>query len=137
MSTPVSAEFRAEVRKYRDMNFTIADVAILTGKSRHQVERALKPYSPPVPQNHYVKRTHFQYTRPEDLVLADTTGLEFPILTLAGVAWTRPIKAPRANAGGVLGENICKRCSFVARCREAVKRGDLVACEQVLEKELR
>ncbi len=134
MSTPIAPDFRAQVTEYRQLGFSLDQIAILLAKPKVTCWRAAQSVLPPAPPAPHIPRVGERQTRPEDLILADLTGKALPLETLAGTVWTKPVR-PRGRQARK-GEDSCTLCVYVARCREAVARGDLCACERVLQKEL-
>lgn len=78
------------------------------------------------------RRDTFTIERNIDLELTEVTQL--PMLTLAGTMWMHTIAPPKKTARDV-GE-LCRHCAQEAHCRDAVRRGDFVACERPLRKEM-
>ena len=65
-----------------------------------------------------------RYHVPQDKVVKD---YQVPLLTKRGVVWAKMKKDDRRT---------CELCEMCKRCLEAVSRGDFIACEAPLEKEL-
>ena len=79
------------------------------------------------------RRITYTLDKEQDLELAEVT--QVPTLTLAGEIWIHTVKIPRKGRGEKELE-LCSLCPLEGRCREAVQRGDFIACEKPLRKEI-
>lgn len=79
------------------------------------------------------RRDVYTFDRNEDLELSEVTRV--PTLTLAGEIWIHTVKIPRKGRGEA-SFDVCSLCPLEGRCREAVARGDFIACEKPLRKEI-
>lgn len=79
------------------------------------------------------RRITYTLDKEQDLELAEVTRV--PTLTLAGEIWIHTVKIPRKGRGEAALE-LCSLCPLEGQCREAVARGDFIACEKPLRKEI-
>ncbi len=68
-----------------------------------------------------------------DLELAEVERI--PTWTLAGKVWIHTVKPPHKYRGDG-NSDVCGLCPLESQCRDAVRRGDFIACEKPLRKEI-
>ncbi len=60
-----------------------------------------------------------------------------PMQTSKGTIWMHPIRPPKRRGAYNAGPfNPCEHCPLESQCHEAVQRGDFIACERPLEREI-
>ena len=59
-----------------------------------------------------------------------------PMQTGKGTIWMHPIRPPKIRKTYTGPFNPCEHCPFESQCHEAVQRGDFIACERAIERDI-